>query len=204
MDAHAVFPLRMPPGPPGRLDPVPTRARGFTAVELLVVIAILAILAALAAPSFTPLMEKWRVRQASEALQSSLYFARSEAIKRGGGVALHKLPNNTNGCTLAPNPADWGCGWQICEDKNNNNQCDRSEPILQRYDTPSGIEVTRSVNTGADSVGFNRWGVTDGNQGLSFTLVPVGKNLSNPAALGVCMSSGGRVRSIPTQDLPCN
>ena len=89
-------------------------ARGFTAIELLVVIAVLAVLAALAAPSFVPLMEKWRVRQVSEALQSSLYFARSEAIKRGGGVAIHKLPN-------AGTSADWSSGWQICIDANNNN-----------------------------------------------------------------------------------
>lgn len=58
-------------------------ARGFTAIELLVTIAILAVLAALAAPSFTPSLERWRVMQATEQLKSTLYFARSEAIKQG-------------------------------------------------------------------------------------------------------------------------
>ena len=57
------------------------RCAGFTAIELMVVLAILAVLAALAAPSFNPLIERWRVRQATEALQSTLYFARSEAIR---------------------------------------------------------------------------------------------------------------------------
>jgi type IV fimbrial biogenesis protein FimT len=33
---------------------------GFTVIELMVVVAIVAILAALAAPSFTPLIERWR------------------------------------------------------------------------------------------------------------------------------------------------
>lgn len=170
-------------------------ARGFTAIELLVVIAVLAVLAALAAPSFVPLMEKWRVRQVSEALQSSLYFARSEAIKRGGGVAIHKLPN-------AGPSADWSSGWQICIDANNNNQCDAAENILQRYDTPPQIEVERTVSSGA-SFGFNRWGAANANIGLGFNVVPKDKGISNPASRGVCMSAGGRVRPIPSEKLPC-
>jgi type IV fimbrial biogenesis protein FimT len=60
-------------------------SRGFTAIELMVTVAILAVLAGIAAPSFNPIIERWRVRQVSEELQSTLYFARSEAVKRGGG-----------------------------------------------------------------------------------------------------------------------
>ena len=45
---------------------LPPDQAGFTAIELLVVVAIVAILTALAAPSFTPLIERWRVRQARE------------------------------------------------------------------------------------------------------------------------------------------
>ena len=44
-----------------------TWEHGFTAVELMVVVAIVAILAALAGPSFAPLIERWRVRDAAEA-----------------------------------------------------------------------------------------------------------------------------------------
>src|SRR5256885_11314686 len=66
------------------------RRKGFTTLELMVVVAILAILTALAAPSFTPLMERWRVRQVAEDLQATIYFARSEALKRGGNVTIAK------------------------------------------------------------------------------------------------------------------
>ena len=49
---------------------------GFTAIELMVVVSIVAILAALAGPSFAPLIERWRVRDAAEGLTSTLYYAR--------------------------------------------------------------------------------------------------------------------------------
>ena len=68
--------------------PLSRGQQGFTAIELMVVVSIVAILAALAAPSFTPLIERWRVRSAIEHLTSTLYFARSEAIKRGGGITI--------------------------------------------------------------------------------------------------------------------
>lgn len=56
---------------------------GFTAIELMVVVSIVSILAALAAPSFALLIENWHVRESAEQVQSTLAFARSEAIKRG-------------------------------------------------------------------------------------------------------------------------
>ena len=84
--------------------------QGFTAIELMVVVSIIAVLPALAGPSFTQMIESWRVRDATESLRSTLLFARSEAIKRGGQIPIHKLPNNTNGCTSATGNRDWDCG----------------------------------------------------------------------------------------------
>jgi len=112
-------------------------SRGVTAIELMVVVAIIAVLAALAGPSFTPLIERWRVRDAAETLTSSIYYARSEAIKRGGQIAIHKLPNNTNGCTSATGNRDWDCGWIVCHDTNNSGTCTSAEPVLQRIETPA-------------------------------------------------------------------
>ena len=181
---------------------LPTRIqiRGFTAIELLVVVSIVAILAALAAPSFTPLIESWRVRQATEQLQSSLYYARSEAIKRGGQIAIQKIPNNTNGCTTATGNRDWDCGWFICHDTNSNGTCGASEPVLQRVDAPARVQVSRTG--GGASIKLNRWGLVAGTW-LGFSLVPLNKPTTHPGARGVCMSSGGRIRVILPQDIPC-
>ena len=177
-----------------------TYLRGFTLIEVMVVVAILAVLATLAAPSFTPIIERWRVRQAVEQLQSTLYYARSEAIKRGGQVAIQKLPTNTNGCTITTVKTDWGCGWFVCEDTNGNGACASAEPVLQRYDAPANLDITRKG--GAETIKINRWGLVDGTY-LSFSFVPKGKSTSNPATRGLCMSSGGRIRITPPEETPC-
>ena len=173
---------------------------GFTAIELMVVVSIVAVLAALAGPSFLLMIESWRVRDATESLRSTLMLARSEAIKRGGGVAMEKLPNNTNGCTTASSNQDWDCGWIICQDTNNNGACNASEPVLQRISTPGKVQVTRT--SGSASIKLNRWGLVDGAW-LGFSLVPLDKPSSHPGARGVCMSSGGRIRIILPEAIPC-
>ena len=74
------------------------QARGFTLLEVMVVVAIIAVLAALAGPSFTPIIERWRVRSAAEDLTSTFYLARSEAIKRGGGITIDATGGWGQGC----------------------------------------------------------------------------------------------------------
>ena len=169
-------------------------------MEVMVVVAIMGILAALAAPSFTPLIERWRVRQATEQLQSTLYYARSEAIKRGGGIAITKLPNGTNGCTYASTDRMWSCGWIVCEDLNGNGECGTTEPVLQRVDAASRVMVVRTAS--GKHIKLNRWGLVAGPY-LGFNIFPLDKTLSNPNTRGLCMSSGGRVRIVPQEDVPC-
>ncbi|MGE8317349.1 MAG: GspH/FimT family pseudopilin [Comamonas sp.] len=178
-------------------------AAGFTAIELMVVVAILAILAALAGPSFNGLIERWHVRQAVEGLQSALYYARSEAIKRGGNVVMQKNAMGTNGCSREIDTTNtWDCGWFICIDTNASGTCTKAETVLWHFDTPANLQMTRC--DGGKNITFNRWGMVSGSY-LSFSVVPLDKSSSNPAALGLCMSSGGRIRTIsnPTCPMSC-
>lgn len=149
---------------------------GFTAIELMVVIAIVAILATLAAPSFNPLIERWRVRSASENLTSTLYFARSEAIKRGGGVTI----DATGG---------WELGWKVTH------TLDGVSTDLQVSAPPSKVSLTQSNNK--NKLYVDRWGMlseTNGGapMGTDLVLYPQGKTATDSSAVRVCVS-GGRI-----------
>ena len=151
--------------------------RGFTAIELMVVVAIVAILAALAAPSFTPLIERWRVRSAVEELTSTVYFARSEAIKRGGGVTI----DATGG---------WNTGWRVTHTLNG------ATTDLQVTAAPNKVALTQS--NGKTQLFVDRWGMLSEINGgiataMSFPLHPTGKTDTDASAIRLCMAGGGRI-----------
>lgn len=168
--------------------------KGFTLVELMVTVGVVGILTAIAAPSYTPLMNRWRVMQATEQLKATLYYARSEAIKRGGGVLVQKLPNQS-GCTSPANNQEWDCGWIVCLHAPSVNTCAATDPVLQRYDSPTRIKIARSG--GGASIKFDRWGKVSGTW-PSFGLTPLGRPATDPAARRLCMGSGGRIRTLAT------
>jgi type IV fimbrial biogenesis protein FimT len=74
---------------------------GFTLLELMVTVLILAVLAGLGTANFSSIIGATRVRAAALDLSSDLSFARSEAIKRNGDVAIAR----TGG--------EWAFGWSI-------------------------------------------------------------------------------------------
>ena len=116
-------------------------------------------------------------------------------------MVIEKIPNDkTNNCTTANTTRDWDCGWIVCHDTNNNGNCNAAEPILQRVETSARVHVNRTG--GGASIKINRWGLVDGTW-LGFNLTPLNKSLAHPGARGVCMSSGGRIRILPQEDIPC-
>ncbi|RYH70415.1 MAG: prepilin-type N-terminal cleavage/methylation domain-containing protein [Alcaligenaceae bacterium] len=160
------------------LEPPRLFQGGFTAIELMVVVSIVAILAALAAPSFTPLIERWRVRTAAEDLTSTLYYARSEAIKRGGDIAIEAS-------------SGWGDGWKVTHTRSG------VATDLQVSTPPQKVTMTQS--TGANTIYADRWGmlsVTSGGAStmtMNFLLQPYGKNSDDINAIRLCVVSGGRI-----------
>lgn len=155
-------------------------SHGFTAIELMVVVAIMAILAALAGPSFTPLIERWRARDAAETLTSTLYLARSEAIKRSGGITI----DATGG---------WNTGWKITHTQGGVTTDIKVNPA------PSKISIAQS--NGKTLLYVDRWGMLSETNGgaasaMNFAVYPDGKTQTDAAAIRLCTTLGGRIAQV--------
>ena len=100
--------------------------RGFSLTETVVVMAIAAILAGIAVPSFAALMRETRLTAVTNDLLSTLYFARSEALKRSRRVTVCTSATHTD---CAEN-IGWQHGWIVFEDRDGDGQHGAAEPIL--------------------------------------------------------------------------
>lgn len=175
---------------------------GFTTIELMVTVGILAILAALAVPSFQPLIDKWRVLQAVGNMKSTLYYARSEAIKRGGRIGIQKTDNG-DGCTLAGTKQEWACGWFVFVDSEgtgNGTWNKNKEEILQVIPPLTNVNVMHT--SGAANIKVDRYGMMSGLNAKGFAFTPKPAGTSSPATRSLCMASGGRIKVI--EEIPCS
>lgn len=62
------------------------RLKGFTLVELLVMLTVVLVLTLIAIPSYTTLINYYRISRESELLYNTLQYARTEAVKRNTNV----------------------------------------------------------------------------------------------------------------------
>jgi type IV fimbrial biogenesis protein FimT len=169
---------------------------GFTVIELLVMLAIAAVLAGVAAPGLGAMVDRQRLRRACEDMSDAIYFARREALRRGGNVTLHK--GASEGCS-AREATDWSCGWFVFDDADGNGELGPGEAVLQTWPPAKGVEVKMNVVGSSPFLPLSRWGRFGNNLGFSVRLRPAGSS-ANAAALMLCMSSGGRLRTLQGTD----
>jgi type IV fimbrial biogenesis protein FimT len=107
-----------------------TSQRGFTLIEMAITTTIASVLAAAAIPSFSDYLGRQRLSMTVNEIQAALALARSEAMGRGGRVAV------------TPSDSGWAGGWQVFHDSNDNGVLDDGERVVQQFGpVPQGISI---------------------------------------------------------------
>jgi len=174
------------------------RMRGFTIIELMVTLAIAGTMAALAMPSFKGMISGRAVQAESNALVSSLRFAKAEAVKRSGPVTVCRTtvasPN-----TCAGTAGTWQT-WMVFTDGGTRGTFDSSDVRLR-------IENGPTTNVNFDSLAsvqyltFQSTGIVTSNAALPVTWVfkptvdPTSSSFKRYQR-SVCLNSQGRVSNV--------
>jgi len=125
---------------------MPTKARGFTLIELLVTMVIAAILIALAAPSFKRTIQSNNMSGAVNTFMTDMRYARSEAIRRGGGVILCRTDSpeaTTPACdtTAGTTGKGWATGWIVMLDVDGDGGWSTGDQMLRLQSALSGVDT---------------------------------------------------------------
>jgi len=177
---------------------------GMTLVELMVTLGVVAILATVAAPSLQSMIERNQLQALTNNMVSNLYYARSEAAKRGFNVTLCASDATQNACDTSA--TSFANGWIIFTDYDSNatltspttkfdtngdGLLDESEQILFVGEAPNNRFLLKSNGTPDTSISYKPTGQTSPR---SFSLI-----ISNPDETQylsrIYFNTTGRVRS---------
>lgn len=120
------------------------RQSGFTLIEMMVVIAIISIIASIAAPSFSSLFDRYRLRGAADTLFGDLQAARMDAIRN----------NNTVFVNFATG-ANWCYGMKLgssCDCTKPSNDANYCSLKLVRAPTNSDVTLSSHAFTSDPSI----------------------------------------------------
>ena len=175
------------------------RSHGLTLVELMVVLAIVAILATLAVPSFARLIQTTVVSSNVNGFLADLRFARSESIRRGGGVVMCRSDAPEAGVPAcagdaAPGGNGWVSGWIIFHDLDNDAAKGPAEPLLRVQAPITSMNAITDGNAISTKLRFTANGrllQPDAATTLLFGARPV---FASDVQRTVCVNPGGRAR----------
>lgn len=103
-----------------------------TAIELLILVAALGLLILVTVPGASMLIEKYRLKSASNELARGLSLARAEAIKRGGTVRMCPSADGR----ACRDDGDWSLGWLVFSDGNADGNVQEFE-LIEAFDGPA-------------------------------------------------------------------
>lgn len=168
-------------------------ANGFNLLELIVVLAIMGIFTALAIPAFGEFITNNRLVNILNGVAGGIHYARSEAIVRGVNISICAGNNSTSnpGCS---NNNNWGNGYTIYSDLNQNGLLDSNDEVLRFQSAYSGsIEI---ANTSTSLITYNNEGfLISGSGNIDFC--------TNHNDRRLTIAANGSIRLLSTSP-PCS
>lgn len=137
---------------------------GVTLIELMIVIVVTAILLTVVIPAFADLIDRNRLKAATETLYSDLQFAKLEAIKRNKSIRVSFTPGNGGATWCYGMREDTGCD---CNADSGSNlwHIDNIKKVARNTDFP-GVSILTSISSPGDRFTFESIrGVMDGTFG---------------------------------------
>ena len=167
---------------------------GFSLIEMLVVIAVLSILLAVSLPNFQNMIERSGTNSQAKLFLTTLNLARSEAIKRGGNVAICA---STDGADCSKGA--WGEGWIVFFDANGNanglaGSVDAGDTLIRVFDSGGSANVTTLFN--GDFFKYSALGFSATNDSRTLLICPASSKAAN--ARSIVIGSSGRGRRVET------
>ena len=178
---------------------VQKKTQGFTLLELITVLAIVAILVTLAAPSLARLLQANTRSSALNIFLADIGYARSEGIRRGGGVVMCRsdFPEAISpvcSSTSAQSNHGWASGWIVFHDLDANGLKDTADPLLRVQAPITSMDAILEKGTEVSSLFRFTGSGRLFDLSSATTLIFGGASYDLDAKRVVCVSLGGRVR----------
>ncbi|GGB60175.1 GspH/FimT family pseudopilin [Shewanella inventionis] len=163
---------------------------GFTLVEVMVTVVIAAILITVAVPSLNSLYEGIRARSAISTIESSLVFARSQAVSYGSRVSVCPMTSTSCG-------TDWTQGFSVFIDNGTIGAIDTTngitDTVLRKVDAFHSNDIIKSD---LSRYSFNPDGMATNGLSGTFRYCPGAADSSSSEAVSI--NSSGRMSKVTT------